>query len=435
MSYEAVFNRYDVRGEYPGEIDDEFAERFGRAVGTYAMRRSRGRVVVGRDTRESSERVMELFLEGVRSTGCSAVSVGVGPTDMVALASSHYGGLGVMVTASHHAWERTGFKLLYEEGYGFSNEDLADVKQLFRGREFESGSEGPLLEMKYEFREEYIERAAEFLRDYEDIDGKILVDGCNGAGFDVGPALLEEIGFDVVRVNCESRAGGVDPEPDEGSRREVVELLREEGADLVVGYDPDADRVYVVHPERGWLDGNEVFYLLGKVLGVGKIAASVDSSGLIEELGAEVRYSRVGDVFVSALGYEFGADLLGEPNGHYAVTGFCWYNSGILCSALLALHHDRLGGLLEEAPSYYTERRVLHVDSAEEKEEVVRKAMQYAAREYEIDSTVDGVKFGGDGFSALIRPSGTSRKVRLIVNGRNEEWVAEVADAIAGELF
>jgi phosphomannomutase len=434
MTYEDVFNRYDIRGTYPGEIDGEFARRFGKAVGTYAMRNGRGRVVVGRDTREHSKSIHGPFREGVRSTGASLVDVGVKPTDAVGLAAKHYGGIGAMITASHHAWERTGFKLLYEEGYGFSNEDLADIKQLFREEDFDEGRNAPALGMASEWFEEYVEEALAYLDRFGEGEGTIVVDCCNGPTFELAPHLLEKLGFDVVQVNCESKGGGVEPEPAEKNRTAVRERMKDEEAVLAVGYDPDGDRVYIIHPEIGWLGGNEVFYLLGELIEADTIAASVDTSELVEELEAEIDYARVGDVFVSALGAEIDADLLGEPNGHYAVTEFCWYNSGILCSAILALRHTELPELLAAASDYYTERRVIKVDSAAAKDETVQQAMEYAARDHQITSTVDGVKFRGGDFSALIRPSGTSNKVRIIVNGRDRKAVKAAAERIYEEL-
>ncbi|MDY6770841.1 MAG: hypothetical protein SV186_02665 [Candidatus Nanohaloarchaea archaeon] len=434
MNADEVFNRYDVRGDWPEEIDEEFSRRLGRAYGTYAQREAHDTVVIGHDTREHSEEAADAFAEGVRSTGASLVRVGLGTTDRVALAAEHYGGLGAMVTASHHEWSRTGFKFLYEQGYGFGNEDLGEVKQLFREEDFATG-ESHALDMEAEFDEEYVEAALSFLDDHGDAEGTVVLDCCNGGASRLAPEIFEELGFEVVTVNDATTGGGVDPEPDEDNRRSIKAAMEEHDAGMALGYDPDGDRVYAFHADEGGMDGNELFYLLGRLTEAETIAASIDTSDLIEELDAAVEYARVGDVFVSALGAEMDADLLGEPNGHYAVTEFCWYNSGILCSALLALHHDDLPALLDEVSAYTTERRVLHVASSEEKDDAVQDAIKYAAKNFEVVSTIDGVKFTGDGFTALVRPSGTSNKVRLIVNGTDADRVAERADGLFDAMF
>ncbi|MDY6778229.1 MAG: hypothetical protein SVU32_06165 [Candidatus Nanohaloarchaea archaeon] len=427
-----VFNRYDIRGTYPDEIDEAFAERLGRAVATYADRHARSKVVVGRDTREHSEQVKDAFIDGLQQGGVAIHDAGVGTTDRVAVAAGHYGGIGVMVTASHHAWERTGFKLLYEQGHGFSNDDLETVKEYYRSRDFVAGTSRVVMDVAAEVDELYLERADRFLGE-GGVTGLIVVDCCNGGAYRLAPTLLEEQGFDTERMHCSSTGGGVDPEPDEAGRQDVRERMEELDADLAIGFDPDGDRVYAFHPELGWIDGNELFYLLARLTEAERIAASVDTSELLEALDAEIEYTRVGDVFVSEQGVELDADLLGEPNGHYAVTEFSWYNSGMFCGALLARNHERLPDLLADAPRYETARRVHRV---EEKQEVMQEVIKTVAQRYETLSTVDGIKFAGEGFTALARPSGTSQKIRLIVNGEADAVdVEDVADRLYDELF
>jgi phosphoglucosamine mutase len=430
-----VFNRYDVRGSYPDEIDRSFAERFGKAVATYALRERRGKVVVGRDRRDVSAEIYEAFIEGVRSTGASVVHVGESTTDGVALAASHYGGVGAMVTASHHAWGRTGFKLLYEEGYGFSNEDMEDVKDIFREGDFEQGMEGFVMNEEFEFAELYIESMLSFLEDYGGGDGTIVVDGCFGGACRYAPEIFEELGFDVVTMHCDERDETLDPEPGKENRQEVRERMDDEDAVLAVGYDPDADRVYVFHPELGWIGGNELLFLLARIVEAERVTASVDASGLLDHLDAAVSYTRVGDVFVAAEGYEEDADVLGEPNGHYAVTDFCWYNSGVLASALLALHAAELPALLEEVPTYHTERRVVPAGSMEEQAELMQGVMKRAAKNFDVVSTVDGVKVEQEGMKALVRPSGTSPKIRMVVNGVDGSAVEEWTEGLYDLLF
>lgn len=430
---ETVFNRYDIRGDWPEEIDEDFSRRLGRAVGTYAQREGRGRVIMGHDTREHSEDAADAFADGVGTTGAALVRVGEGTTDRVAMAANHYGGIGAMVTASHHDWSRTGFKLLYEQGHGFNNEDLERIKDLFRQQDFEDGHAHVLGE-RWEFTEEYMDTLLEYVESFAIPDGTVVLDCCNGGASRLAPELFEELGFDVVTVNDDTTGGGIDPEPGEDNRRDVKERMEDEDADLAVGFDPDGDRVYAIHPEMGWIGGNELFYLLGRITEAGTIAASVDTSGLIEELDADIEYSRVGDVFVSGLGVEIGADLLGEPNGHYAVTEVCWYNSGILAGMLLAAHHDELGSMLSDVPSYFTERRVLRLEEGE-KDGAMQTAIKRAAKNYDVLSTVDGVKFTDGEVTALVRPSGTSPKIRLIVNGTDEKTVRDRADGLYEELF
>jgi len=434
MTYEDVFNRYDIRGEWPDEIDPAFAHRLGKAIGTYRLREQRFKVVVGHDTRQHSQDAHEELIKGLRSTGVEVIDIGLSTTDRVGLACQHHGALGVMVTASHHRWERTGFKLLYEQGYGFGNEDLEEVKDTFRVEDFETG-DGVVMGAAAEFSEEYLERAVEYLAGFDGSCDHVIVDCCNGGAVSIAPALFEELGIETTLVNDDRAGGGCEPEPDEDSRTAVADRLHEADADLAVGYDPDADRVYCIHPELGWIDGDRLFYLLGRITGAGTVTASIDTSPMLEELDADIGYTRVGDVFVSAQGYADDADLLGEPNGHYAMTDFCWYNSGVMASALLALHHDELGELLAPIEAYQTARLVHHLDGDQEKDAAMQAVLKQVAMRYVVGSRIDGVQFRTeDGLTCLVRPSGTAPKLRLIVHGTSGD-LQERAEDISSHVF
>lgn len=416
MKPDAVFNRYDIRGDYPDEIDEEFARRLGAAVGTHARRGGRGRVVVGRDTRDASGAVHAPFIDGVRGTGANVVDVGTGPTDKAALAASQYGGIGVMITASHHAWDRTGFKLLYEEGNGFSNEDVAAIEERFRAADHETG-EGNVLDVEHEFDEIYIETVTEAAEAFIDGGDTTVVLDALGGTHRLAPAVFDELGVGVVEHD---HGGTPDPAPSAASRSDVADTLQESGADLAVGYDPDGDRVYLIHPDHGWIDGDRIFYLLARLVEPEQIVASIDTSPLLEEAGADITYTRVGDIFVSAEGRAIDADLLGEPNGHYAVPRFCWYNSGIFCSLLLASAAGRIPDLLEPVEAYSTYRSARTYADSEERDAALSAVKKTVAEHYEVVSTLDGVKFRDDEITGLVRPSGTSPKIRLILHGTGD---------------
>lgn len=429
MDSDTVFNRYDIRGTYPDEIDEEFAERIGRAAGTYAQQESRGTVVVGRDARNTSESVYDSFITGVRSTGADVVNVGAGTTDRTALAANRYGGIGVMVTASHHDWERTGFKFLYEQGHGFSNDDLDQIQDLFERNRFEQG-EGTLLTVQDEFDETYIETVKDTANSFidDELSATVLLDVVGGAER-TASFIFEELGAEVIEME---RGEHPAPEPDPETRQDVRDRLEETDADIAVGYDPDGDRVYAIHPELGWIDGDKLFYALGRITDAKTIVASIDTSPVIEQLDADVTYTRVGDVFVSAEGVEADADLLGEPNGHYAVTEFCWYNSGIYASVLLAASHDRLSGMMADVQNYETRRFVETFDTAEERDTAMTDVKKNVAKNFDVVSTVDGLKFKSDGITGLVRSSGTSPKIRLIVH---VEDGAVDPDTIRAQVF
>ena len=190
----------------------------------------------------------------------------------------------------------------------------------------------------------------------------------------------------------------------------------------------------MVLPEKGWIDGNIITFALTEMRGAERIAVSVDSYDIVEKTGAEVFYSRVGDIFVSELGIEEEVDLLAEPNGHFAFPEFSWYNSGILTGAYIASNFDRFRELVEKVPDFYTETGSVSLNSEEDKDRCMREVKKHAAKNYSIKSTVDGVKFGSKEFTALVRPSGTSEKIRVTVYSGEREKAEKVSEEIY-ELF
>ncbi len=428
MDADAVFTRYDIRGDHPDEIDAAFAERLGRAAGRYAQDDGRGQVVVGRDARAASEAVYAAFIDGIRAADTNVVDVGTGTTDRVAVGAGHYGGIGVMVTASHHAWERTGFKFLYEEGYGFSNDDLDTVRALFRD-DPAGGGDGSVLRAQHEHDERYMDAVEAFAADRTDgIQGTVLLDAVGGAER-TAAAVFEACGADVIEME---RDGLPAPEPSAETRQDVAEALAAAEADVAVGCDPDGDRVFLVHPELGWVDGDRLFYLLARITAPERIVASVDTAPFIEETGAAVSYTRVGDIFVAAEGVEQDADLLGEPNGHYAFPSFSWYNSGIVAGLLLAAHHDRLPAMLEPVQDYRSHRFVAAYGSMAERDDAMQDVKKQVATAGTVVDRVDGVKFEMDGWTGLVRPSGTAPKIRLALHGRDP---GEAAEAVRDRLL
>lgn len=432
MNPEAVFNRYDIRGAYPDEIDEDFAERLGVAVGHYAQKEQAACVVTGKDTRDSSRAIYDAFLTGLRRTGVHVTDTGIGTTDRTALAAHHYNGIGVMVTASHHAWKRTGFKLLYPNGHGFSNQDMDRVKTLFLENNVHGDTAaGAMLQVQDEFDETYTAVAKKTFQTFvgEELDARVVLDAVGGAER-FAPVLFEELGATIQAVERETPPA---PEPAEETRQDVARALTKSGADIAVGYDPDADRVYVLHPEQGWLNGDDVFYLLARIIQPDVVVASLDTSPMIESLDASIHYTRVGDVFVAETGVEVDADLLGEPNGHYAVTDFCWYNSGIFASLLLAAYAANIPELLDPVQEWETIRHVETFKSMKERDEAMSHVMKHVAKEYDVLSTADGIKFETHEVTGLVRPSGTAPKIRLGVHGEGD--ITEQVNQIRAHVF
>lgn len=417
MKAEEVFKRYDIRGKYPEELNEEFAELLGKALGTFTARNYREKVVLGRDNKETSRPLKEALVKGIRSTGVNVIDVGIGPTDFVALSGKENDAVSVQVTSSHMPLEFNGFKFMYPEGNGFVNEDLYTVKDLFRDREFREGDGA--VEKDAGAMDRYREKIRDFAENLgSDWDKNIVIDSLGGTG-EILPDILEKLGAEVIDLNDREGIYMDPPNPKPEKLDRLKEKVEEEDADLGIANDLDADRI-TVYCDGRFLTGDEIFSIIAQ-LTESPFVASVDTSQALEEFG-EVHYTRVGDPFVMDKALEIDADLAGEPNGHYSLTKFVPYNSGVLTGAILAgLDLDKY---LEEIPDYHTERTA--VTGVEDKEERMKRIIEEVRERFTVESEIDGVKYSARDSSVLIRPSGSSPKIRIIGESKSSEELKAV---------
>ena len=332
-----VFNKYDIRGCYPKEINEKFTLTLGKATGTYCRKKFRNKkIAVGMDTRLSSKVLKDNLIKGLLLTGIDVVDIGKATTEKTALAGGHYNcAFSVMITASHHSFNCNGFKFIYNKGNGFSNEDMAQIKKIFLSKKFCKGK-GKCTDKSLEFDKIYEEKICIALEEYIDVDKlkgvKVVADLCNSFASKHLVNVLEKYKCDVTKVNCKVLSNDMSfkPEPQKENRQYVAELIKKTNADIGIGIDPDGDRIFVFDSNGEWVEGNEIFCLLSGIMNPKKIVASLDTSSMLEEHAkdAKIIYTKIGDIFVSEKAIEIDADFLGEPNGHFAFPKFCWYNSG-----------------------------------------------------------------------------------------------------------
>ena len=423
MKPEKVFKRYDIRGKHPEEINNEFAERLGRAIGSFIQENYENKVVVGRDNKESSVTLKEKLIEGLTSTGVKVLDAGEGPTDYVAFSGAMKDAVSVQVTASHLPLNFNGFKLMYPEGNGFVNEDLDSVKDIFRSKEFDDG-EGAVESIETGCKEEYREKIKNKAIEYSEglFDRNIVVDTVGGATTEFLPELLRDLGAEVIDISEEKDEYPYrdPPNPKPENLGELKKRVEEDEADLGLATDMDGDRVTVYG--KDFISGDELFSVIASRV-KGDTVASIDTSQAVEDevmgRGDEIHYTRVGDPFVMDKALEVDASLAGEPNGHYSVLDFVPYNSGTL-AALIAAGLD-MEKELENVPDYSVHRESIEVDDKDEKMVLAEEEFR---KNYEILSRIDGVKALIKGAEVLIRPSGSSPKIRVISEAEDEE-VAE----------
>lgn len=415
--FEKVFRRYDIRGQYPEELNEAFAYRLGRSLAKYTKSNNAEKITVTRDPKESSESLKKFLIHGIRSLGVNIVDTGIGSTDYTAFSAVQEKSIGIQVTSSHMPLNFNGFKLVYPEGNGFMNEDLDRIKQLFRENSFENCEKhGEIVEKDY--HEKYLGKAQDFFREHLNrIDRKILLETMGGRESSEAEELLEKLGAEVENISGEKPE--IDPpNPKPENLKHVEEKVEQENADLGIATDMDADRVAIYFQGR-WLSGDEIFAALIETMKPGKVVASIDSTELVERTAEKygaISYTRVGDPFVIDRTLELEAELSGEPNGHYCFTKFVPYNSGTLAAAIIA--GTELEEITGKIPEINISKKSLKVKDKYKSLEKVKKKVK---EDYKVLSEIDGIKFKMDNTRVLIRSSGSSHKLRITVESRSEK--------------
>lgn len=433
MKPEKVFKRYDIRGKYPEELNEEFAKKLGKALGTFTERNYSPKIVVSRDNKDTSEPLKESLIEGLRSTGSEVIDAGIGPTDYAAFAGKRQECISVQVTSSHMPLEFNGFKFMYPEGNGFVNEDLETVKDLFRSEEFSEGS-GSTRSLEDNIKESYkreIKQVAGNLGS-ESLDLTVAVDTLGGATTGLLPSLLEEIGADVIDISerYEEHPYRDPPNPKPKHLSELKKTVEDTEADIGLATDMDGDRV-AVFTDR-FITGDEIFNILAQKV-EGDAVASIDTSNALEDLlrkrGDHVYYTRVGDPFVMDKALDESVALAGEPNGHYSLLEFVPYNSGTLTALILA--GTNINESLQRKPDYSVDRSSFKTEEKHDKMERIKRTVKQS---YNFKSEIDGVKFEADGIEVLVRPSGSSPKIRVIAESEDEQKLEKNLSRIKGKI-
>ncbi|WP_336036869.1 phosphoglucosamine mutase [Halobacterium yunchengense] len=424
-----MFGTSGIRGRVGERVTGELAVAVGRAVASEGY----GRVVVGRDTRETGAFLLDGVATGLRECGADVVDVGVEATPTVARA---VGGLdadaGVVVTASHNPPADNGFKLWTTSGQAFDERQRAAVSRRVREREFDLASWRAAGE-RTERGDAADRHAAAVLDAVPAVDDcSVAVDVGNGAG-QVTARVLDDLGCSVTSLNA--RPDGRFPSRPSEPTAEALASLREYVAatdhDLGVAHDGDADRLMAVDDDGEFVPGDELLALFARdAAGDGdEVAVPLNTSLLVDDVldgvGATVTRTRVGDVFVAERASEPGVAFGGEPSGAWIWPDETLCPDGPLAAARVAglvAERGPLSALRADLGEYPLRRDSVETD---EKDAVVDRVASAVAEEYGDVERMDGVRVAFDDGWFLVRASGTQPLVRVTAEARDEQTVDE----------
>src|SRR5438046_2804466 len=261
-----IFKAYDVRGVYPGEVNEEAARAIGAAFVAYLQAK---RIAVGRDMRLSSPALAAAFIDGVTSQGADVVDYGMIATDMLYFAvarDAHEAG--VQITASHNPKQYNGMKLVRKEAFPLSGDaGISDIRDMIAaGRLPPPAARRGQVTMKSTL-EAYVDHVMSFIDPAIVRPFNVVLDAGNGMGGLVAPKLFERLPCRTTRLCFEIDGRFPNHEANpliEENRRDIVERVVAEKADVGIAWDGDAERRLLLHGTGAFVSGDFITALLAE---------------------------------------------------------------------------------------------------------------------------------------------------------------------------
>jgi phosphomannomutase len=436
-----VFKAYDVRGIHPSELDEEGAYAIGRA---YVEQFEPRRIAVGRDMRLSAPAMAHAAIEGAADGGADVLDLGMVGTEMVYFAVGELGlDGGICVTASHNPKEYTGMKIVRRGALPVGGESgLLELRDRALAGFGERGRRG-------EVRDENVwpafrERVLSFVDVGEIRPLRVVIDAANGMAGAMLPPVLDELpAVDAVRCFFEPDGTFPNHEPNPllpENREFIVARTLEEGADLGVAFDGDADRCFFVDDTGEFVPGDFVTALLAESIlekeGGGKIIYDVRASWAvpetIERAGGVPLVNRVGHAFIKHRMRKEDAVFGGEVSGHYYFRDFSQADSGVVPFLLMLELVSKRGKKLSELLAPYRERYFITGELNTPVADVALKLQELKER-YGREGTVshlDGISVDAEDWHMNVRPSNTEPLLRLNLEARSRELMEAKRDEV-----
>ena len=417
------------------------------AAGSYFRRgEHRHRVVIGKDTRLSGYMLEPALTAGFTSMGMDVILVGPLPTPAIAmLTPSLRADAGVMISASHNAYQDNGIKLFGPDGNKLSDNIELEIERRMQigiariGRA--NSSDLGRAQRLDDAPGRYIEFAkATFPTELRLKGMKIVVDCANGAAYKTAPTVLFELGAEVIPIAVSPNGFNINKDCGAASPEVLATAVVTHGAHVGIALDGDADRVQMVDEKGQVIDGDQLMALIArswqganKLTGGGVVTTVMSNMGLeryLKEMTLSLIRTKVGDRYVVEHMRSHGFNVGGEQSGHIVLTDYNTTGDGIIAALQVLAELVRsecptseVTRLFEPVPQHLRSVRFKTNDNKMPLEASgVRRAI------------AEGESRLGDGGRIVIRKSGTEPVIRVMVEGDDEDMVTDIVALICASI-
>ena len=438
-----LFGTDGVRGVANHDLTCELAMKLGRAAAAVLINKSNRhpRVIIGKDTRLSSDMLENAMAAGLCSVGASVVLLGVVPTPAVAyLVEKYKADAGVMISASHNSYEYNGIKIFSGDGYKLPDSVEDELEAIVHQLETDDNYPRPTAEHigHIEYRTDLLNQYMEFVISTckERFEGvKVVLDCANGAAYEAMPKILRHLGATVKVIHALPNGTNINDGCGSTHLESLQKAVLENGADFGIAHDGDADRCLCVDEKGQIIDGDHILVMCamdmmkdGKLpynTVVTTVMANIGFHQAIKKAGGRAEITKVGDRYVLENMLKNGYKIGGEQSGHIIFTDFSTTGDGLITALQVLSSLKRSGRKASDLTALMTTYPQLLVNvkvatkEGWETNEAIKKAI--AAGDEEL----------GENGRILVRPSGTEPLIRVMAEGPDQEQLDRICHAIA----
>jgi phosphoglucosamine mutase len=437
-----LFGTDGVRGVAITELTCEMAMKIGMAA--VAKLGNNPTVIIGKDTRKSSDILEAALVSGITAAGGEAVLLGVVPTPAVAfLVRKHSADAGVMITASHNSAEFNGIKLFNKEGLKLADELEDEIQLLVESPDKITLKEGGEVGSVTKMNDAVDEYVSDLLSLYTEKTAlKILIDCANGSACSCSEKVFENIDCTIINsspngLNINDRCGST-------YMTELAENVLSGGFDLGIAFDGDADRMLAVDHNGVLVGGDKIIALLaGHMREKGELNSDTVVVTVMSNLGfhqymkehnVKVEVVQVGDRYVLEKMMKDDFSIGGEQSGHIIFKKHATTGDGILSAIkllnMLSEKKSSLAEMVSEIPTF--PQTLKNVVISPESKGKWESNGAVTATIKEVETAMNGVG------RILIRESGTEPLLRVMIEGKVQEeieaWAGKICDVAKVEL-
>ena len=437
----SIFREYDIRGEYPNQINEEVVRKIGNAIAGKCINLNIKEICVGRDGRNSGKSLLEAMIGGLSESGIEVINIDLATSPLLYYAAkkNKYKS-GIMITGSHNPKNHNGIKLVIDDKPVSGNEilDLLNKDQKF------SESVGSIKSL--DVKNIYIEEVSESLKINKKL--KIVIDCGNGAAGFIAPDLYKNLGCEVIELYSEVDGNFPNHHPDPGkveNLKDLIQAVKTHGADLGLAFDGDGDRVGMVTNNGEIVFPDKILMMLSKDLlhsQKGSIIFDVKCSNalsqIIKENGGSPIMSPTGHFHIKNGIKKHNPLLAGEMSGHIFFNDK-WYGfddghySGARIIEMLSKNEKSIAEICNELPMLFSTPELNINVTDDNKFKIIKEFADNCRLEGE-KNTIDGLRLDFEDGWGLIRASNTTPKLVLRFEGKSVEILNRIQNDFLNEL-